>query len=727
MDLRDATDKASVNQFVRSLAFPFEMQTVTGIPGAFFGPSTKNADERCALLMHELEHLITLTSPLGLFYTGLGLRLKDFHDDTVRHFNDWNERVQQDVFEGMHAEALAIAEELAKTSRLAKSVLCVSEYILPLLEGLAVIAEMELTQDEDAHTFTMMLSFEYWRGYYLSLLADPRQILDFQDDKKREAMVSALLDDLQVQLEDSRSIRRLILGDRLFFREQSTAEIHASSPYFFGYMFVRRLLGQWKQTAPGLPCAELYGIARVAVSSLLPLTLLLANAKAHLQEDSGTTINESTLSAAIQGLLTFSEWKLRQISRGELLAIDVEGKQLPRASGTPDADDDAVSWVIAGLFPGLSSELCKQTRQGLWAIERSKFVKQFHTAQVLVAGVNEKHKLALLLDSSTIRRVDSDSVGGGSGTWFPFKPDEFTEFLQVHDAEDERLSRIDLQKPPIRVSAPQKILLGKLSTYCVFHPFGVTSADGTDNLTMPMAIVQRLSIDGKESARIFESGLFPRADFSGIIEWHPINARFAEGVSNALEPSLEKYRATGTSILQLYQHLVAAKALVDAAAGGAEGIKQDGGDGESREKDEFTPQSEFDQYWERVIDACLIAIGETSPEWHQQMQSRCRAFYAGLLFPKCRDAEVLSISKLDVLEGHLATEDLDKLREWLLYGAVIDRNKSCSIPKEQIDAVPLDVQRIRSVCDSVLGVPVIRFSPEQGSVLLDLVPTSDRA
>jgi hypothetical protein len=722
MDLRDATDKASVNQFVRSLAFPFRMETVTGIPGAFFGPSAKNADERCALLMHELEHLITLTSPLGLFYTGLGLRLKDLHDDTVRHFNDWNARVQEDVFDGMHKEALAIAEKLTGASRFAKSVLCMSEYILPLLEGLALIAEMELTRDEDAHTFRMMVSLEYWRIYYLSLLTDPRQILDFQDDKKRAVILSSLFDALNVQLEYSRNIRRLSLGDRLFFQDRSTAEIHASSPYFLGYMFVRRLLGQWRQTAPGLPIADLYGIARIAISSLLPLTLLLASLKAHVQEDGDIAIKESTVSSAIEGLLTLSERKLREISRCKLLAFDIEAEQLTNASGTDDADDDVMSWVLAGLFPGLAPELRKQTKQGLWAIERSKFVKQFHTAQVVVGGVNEKHELALLADTSTIRRVDSNSVSGGSGTWFPFKHDDFAEFIRVYDDEGKKLSRIDLHEAPIKVTAPPKILVGTLSTYCVFHPFGVSSADGTDSLTMPMAIVQRLRIDNEESSRVFESGTVTRADFSGIIEWQPINAAFAEGVSNALEPSLKQYRETGAGILQLYLQLLAGKALVNAVAEAANDSDQEEGEKETRDKDEYTEQSEFDQYGERVIDACQSVIKGTAPEWHQQMQSRCRAFYAGLLFPKCRDAEALSVSKLDVLEGHLATEDLNKLREWLLYGAVIDRKKACSILREQTDTVRADVQRIRSVCSSVLGVPVIQFSHEEEAVLLDLLP-----
>lgn len=715
MDLQDASEQASVNQFIRSLEFPFNRETIAGIPGAFFGPSAKTGDERCALLMHELEHVLTLTSPLGMFYTALALRLKDLHDNAAVRSNAWHAKIQEKIEPGTHIEALGVVEDMARAAQLTRFVLCACDYILPLLEGLATIAELELTMEEDAHGASLMLAFEFWRRYYLSLLGEPKKIIDFEDDSKRESILLSLVEELDSQLKLSRARRLILLGERVLFGTGSSAERLRASPYFLGYLIVRRMMQQWKQISPRLPDADLFRLARIAISRLLPLTLLMARIKRDEVAGNGIWLDESVVAQAIRSLLTLNAGQLDHVLSGKLVALDLDSYDLTLASNSEDFDDDVTRWVMAGLFSGLSSDERKQTEKVLWLAERSKFVKKLDTIPVLLTGVNEKHRLALLKGKP--QSASTGPAGISSTVWFLFKDEDFAEFLRIYDSLEPKLSKVDLREALNKTPGPLKVIAGMLSTYCVFHPFGVRSSED-NSLPTPIAVIHRLTLGSGQNARMFESGMVSLQDISATLDWQEHNSRFAEAVRKALNPSLKQYCDIFSGIDDLYKRLYAQKVIEDSFA---EAMRQTTGG----EEDEVTSlEQEFYDHVPNMIKASRAAILESDPEWHRRMQSGTRLFYAGLLFPRCQNGEAAALLKLDYLRGYLTIDSHDQLRKWVLYGAALSKEGCYPVPVGESKQIEEEVEHVREVCLRELGIPLVGFDRRRGVVVLELVPRS---
>jgi hypothetical protein len=560
----------------------------------------------------------------------------------------------------------------------------------------------------------MMVAFEFWRIFYDALLTDPKQILRLQDDNQREGVVTALLGELELKVEESRRVRRLRMGDQVFFGEGTEDAQAAAAPYFLGYCFVRRLFAQWRQTAPDFPADQLFGAARTAISTLLPMTLLLAELQAEEAGGDEGGFEEPAIQNAIGSLLTLSKWQIGQVSSRKLIALDLNGHELTDASGTDDFDADVLNWVLAGLFPNLTPAKRAETKQLLWTAERSKFVQRLEEGPALLGAVNEKHRLALLFAAA--QRVAPDRVGISRATWFPFAQDRFDEFLKQYDAAPASLSRIDLQEAPIRMHMPAQVVPGTLATYCIFHPFGAIDADDPDSLPTPMVLAQRFTPGSPPGSQPFDSGMVSLPDLPLYIAWQAVNASFVSNVKRVLDPSLAHYRETVVSVRELYLRLLAASALVKgvgrawtAATRGEGGDEPEDADG-------------FDSSAEQIITACESAIAEASPDWHSAMQARCRAFYAGLLFPFCREGEAVAREKFEYLGRFPAPGDLNKLRVWLLYGAVLSGERAYRLAGEDPVEVEAAVGRIRRICLEKLGAPLVAFDTATATVALDLLP-----
>jgi hypothetical protein len=312
-------------------------------------------------------------------------------------------------------------------------------------------------------------------------------------------------------------------------------------------------------------------------------------------------------------------------------------------------------------------------------------------------------------------------LGGTSATWFPFRDDDFDAFVKDFEAQGSKFSRIELKKMPIRMSVPGRVLDGSLSTYCFFYPFGAGNSGQDKSLKTPMAIIQQFAIRSEEKVKVFESGLVSIPDSAESIALQTLHSGFAEAVKAVLDPTFESYRSTVSETHHVYEKLLGEKIIQDSYAEALRRTDPDAGD----DPDEgITPaEEEFYEYVPRVVKRCRQVIDEVSPDWFEEMRSQSQIFYAQLLFPTCRDREGLLTNKLDFLSTRLAAEDMDTLRVWLLYGAVLSRERAYTPePGEEVGEIRGTVERIRSVCLEHLGIPMVAFDGGTQKVILDILP-----
>src|SRR5947209_18595133 len=110
MQLQDATEGASVNLYLRGLTFSFKGSEIIRL-------EDPDNDTIAPILIHELEHVRTLTSPLGALLTSLALRMADLRLVAVERFNNWVERMAIEGFEATATEALQAFRDTERAAR----------------------------------------------------------------------------------------------------------------------------------------------------------------------------------------------------------------------------------------------------------------------------------------------------------------------------------------------------------------------------------------------------------------------------------------------------------------------------------------------------------------------------------------------------------------------------------------------------------------------------------
>jgi hypothetical protein len=238
---------------------------------------------------------------------------------------------------------------------------------------------------------------------------------------------------------------------------------------------------------------------------------------------------------------------------------------------------------------------------------------------------------------------------------------------------------------------------------------------------MPMSIIQTLAVRSDNDVRLFESGLVSIPGSTEAIALQTLHGGFASAVDAVLDPTLDAYRSTVSGIHDLYRELLGRKIIEDSLA---DAFRRTDPDRRDKPDDDITPaEEEFYEYVPRVVQRGREVLDELSPAWYEEMRNQSQVFYTGLLFPKCLDREGLLANKLDYLSAYLSPEDLNALRIWLLYGAVLSRGKAFTPePGEDIGEIGNAVERIRSVCLEHLGVPMVAFDGGTHKVMLDILP-----
>jgi hypothetical protein len=725
----------SVNLFIRTLNFPFVMSEVLGIPRALQDPDSA-PDDRCATLVHELNHLHAFMSPLGVLNTALALRLKDLHDEAATFNNTWLDLVTNGDLTD-HEKSVEVVDRISAAADYAMTIQTLVEYTRPLLEGLAICAEMEMTIEAQNDTAAVVGALEWWHAYYLSLLQDPARLPSIQSPAYTERM----LDEFEKQLEESRKISRLISGERILFEEHRDGDgKFAAAPYFLGYLFIKSLLQEWGARVPHLSRADLFGIANTCICVVLPMTLLYPY---FVEEESAAEIrapslSEETIVAAIASFSSLGPSELERIRDGGLLAIDLRTKRLINLSAMDNPEDVLMKSLLAAIFPELNEDKARDTADMLWQSERAKFFHRTYTTRSIVLGVDPTNKLALLADLETMKRRN-EGFEVPSMMWFPFKDDEeYKRFISRCESDEAKIPRVGLQSgKEFRIPSPKTVIAANLSAYVIFYPAGIGRGIEANRFKSPLEIVWRFGPDQGLAEDMFLTKSTSVHDNEVCILWQSLNSRLLKAFNEASDSSFRRYSdalqgpdGLGGPV-NLYRGILAKLFEISAERAFLTATQKDESgrliaevmNQERENGDEETAEERLGNYCLRIISTGERCMKRNNAGQFKAMQSRCRAFYVNELFPRCDQSELLASRKFDFLDEHVLSEDFKHLRTWLLYGAALDQKGCYAVDEHNAASMATTVARVSSVCSNVLGVPLVRYQPDSRSITLDLLKT----
>ena len=687
MQLEDASGKASVDIFTRSLDFDFRGNLVFGLPGDVLGIEAPTSRESLPILLHELEHVRTLMYPLDALFTAIGLRIADLRREAAEQFNQWADHLSPSTIEDLREEAHRALQETERAARFSRSVIYTAELMLPLLEGLALLAELEIGLEDASRSWDIVVAMQYEHSRRITLIKSPSNQHTFdaatQESKSRYREILGHL--LERQLEVSREDRRLTFRRRLFFRERFDSDPRSSNPYFFGYLFIRRLYECWAGRVSDLAFGRFYHVATRAFCEVVPLSILrlYTLSPERFVTDDFTKVFSWTLDMLLS--LPVKDLELIEKS-GELLAMR------PNASGRGEVyqlspagvhfDDTAVmKFVQYSVFdsPDLESPDQVATTDDLVRLERSKFLSPLATLSVRIAAIDEELRALLMVHPVTVGQHYEGPVDSSAVTFFVFSSQsDFSHFVDAYDNPEHKLPRIIRRGDQIVISG-QSSLVGVLQTYLFFYPSGLPSVrDHTFH--SPVTGVQTLLISDAKSQNLFiSSGSSGNHDeVLGRLADRNVAGKLREHIRRALEPTFEEFRYALEQIDVFY---------VD-----------------------YRPE----------VRSALRAIRQG---WFDRTQAECAAVYASLLFPGCKDLDAIRTEKLSILQKYLSRPDFMLLQTCLLDGAVLHPRRHHEFVARSDSSLSDAVNRIRQACMDKLGVPLVKLQPDPLALVLELCPT----
>lgn len=689
MHLRDATDTTAVELFLRTLAFPFPARDLVGIPGGFVGLEQPIEEEDLVLLIHEFEHLTALTYPIGMFFTALGLRVHDLRNDISRR--GLQLRGEREI-DGESTAVLDLALVCAQTAEFARLILTTVELFTPLLEGLALLSEMELDYRGRKDLSLACMSALGLEAHYH---AHRTAIMDrnLLPHVVSEQFVEQLIEKLEDQIERARDLRRA--GDLIdaVFWPQDSVRANEAFPYFAGYLFLRRLYQEWRREMDTLELEDFTNLASRLVCSVFPLSLLSVYS---FEDRPGRAMSEylpSLFCELLEGALSLSQSDL-VLLRDSRLLLSWDWKErrlraLPEQNVAEKIEDVAqnerrlVSEFIWSIFDCRSPDdsRLRELAEALELLEDCKFLTPTAARPVMVAAVDDKLKAALLVDLS--RMVEqtagsSHAIPIEAATYFLFRQDEFVEFLALMESENYTLPRVQLGNAPYIVKRlRKKDVKALLVTVCHFWPEGV--ADEVDGKLIygtknPIAFVRRLACEGE---RVFREQS-EQDDFGVVLALRGKAESLLKGIRLALQQDYEEPR----KILLFLEKMINPESL------GCTMVR--------------------------------VALDQYCPGLHSRLQANCRAIYDRVLFPKLESgvAQDFHDRKLRFLGERLDPSLSRILRRWLHAGLVLDRRGSCR--SETGEPMEAAVASIANEARAILGIPLVTY--KDGQVLLDLLP-----
>jgi hypothetical protein len=660
---------------------------IRGTPGGIL-TGDLDADEALLRLVHELDHVVALTRPLGLALTAIGLRGHDLRNQMSLRINAIERASlvsREDVDPSMVVEAF---DATVRAAEYACSARVAVEMVLPLVEGLAVHAEGSLDparMRDFPYSWQLVVALE--REYLLRRqrdLAHARLDAEPVDTDGLTADLAALFVErvtrARVRRGHADAAKLLLLGPG---KEGLGPE---AAPYFYGSMWLRRLLNHWQATVPWASDDALFDAVHRFVGEVVGFALLDA-----VQLPAAEAARQ--VAAVVSAGLHLGDQDIeRLLSDPQPLAWDSARRRINSLRGTPGgvaigSDQDVmIAAVLARLFPPEreepGSELPGPTdpiRDGmsatfdfLNALDPAKRLHRTDEREVHVVAVDEVERALLLVDTSP---GDYDA----RAAVMPLSRRQLDEFLGLVETDGVPLLRVALASAEGRPFRPDGVVKARLITTLQLWPSGgrIDSRDVT-------------ALDVESSLDAFRTLV---VDGHAVVE-HPVpdevaaqlkvrdlsDRQLLEGIHLALAREFEQYHLASGRLLGF-------KGVVDAAR----------------------VQALFDQF-----------INDPTPE----LVAIARAEYAEMLmpgWPAHRELE-LSTYKLGILvrelesRGAFGERAVTRLWSWL---ATQWWSTGGSLPPD--DEI---LRTVRQVASSILGIPLVATDGSGGWVF-DLEPAPE--
>jgi hypothetical protein len=701
MLLHDATAQASVDLFLRNLSFTFPTSDLVGIPGGMVGLlSPIDNDEALVLLIHELEHISGLTFPVGRVLSALAMRSIDLRNGMVVSRNKLVKEAHLLEPHELEGQASKTAYEATITGGFFALVTTFAELISPLLEGFAVIAEME-TESADAPDFTVTtaVALEYLYYLHLATMVDGGLAVALQRSEYRTQFAVGLFDSVERQIQRGRAYR--LSGDmaqRMFLRVSDSSHCMLAAPYFYGYVFLKRLHQHWRRRVPTLSVDEFLLAASTFVCSVLPLTLI--NIFSVLDSDGmdlsptlpmlfkevlngALELERADIESLLEPDKSLLVWHVHQHRLIPLARLsDGKGKDSP-VIGIQNRIDGELIWSVFDIR-SISDSRLDQTLELLTEIEECKFLVPTAKKAVRIVGVDESADAIVLVEPDRLGDEGSFRAAGiSAATFFCFRDSQLQDFLARFEDPNDRLPRIRLGEAPYTCKPAKTALEATLTTYCFFWPDGTPTSPRQVNELNLLDIVRILICPGGVA---YVSGTENRSIIKLLKTRDLVNRTILPGVRKMLSLEYEEPIAVLKDVESLFEGKHALRA---------------------------------------VVKRTLARFRENSLP---NIQSSCRKTYISLLFPGINDKleSLVSEHKLELLISDLELVDRWRLRRWIFGGLVLSPNGAYFLGEEQEElfAARPAVERIRQTAIQRLGIPLINWINDPPRIVLDLVPCS---
>ncbi|MGB8131667.1 MAG: hypothetical protein WCG81_17915 [Candidatus Angelobacter sp.] len=701
MFLHDATDRASVELFLRNLAFPYPTSDMVGIPGGMVGLDKPYSDETLVLLMHEFEHISQLTMPLGALFTALAVRANDLRGKTILLLKEIHENRLglKDPFD-VDTLLLEIASSAAHAAEFSTVVILTAELVSPLLEALAMHVEMELQFGEQGWLWSWSNAVTIEALYYehLAVMEGGELLLLMRNLSERRQFVENLMTSMAKQMDRGRELRaRGETIDRMFFKLPNNMESKAAARYFYGYLFLKRLRQQWLDRLPDLDPVTFQQMATRLICSAFPISLLgMYSPEASKGRRTSSTL-PSLFKDLLEGALGLGANELELLkSSNEVLVWQWTNSTLNVLSKRPThpatgqhethpMETSMFAEILVGIFDFTKMDQDAQvTLEALQAIEQSKFL--LHTADrlVTVVAIDEKASAALLVQDSRVssneEMLGKVAVDSRGATFFDFGPEQMKEFIKRFDSSDDPLPKIRVGDAPYELKRLTKPIQGVLSTYYHLWPDGTPKVSDPTILGPSVDIVRALVLEGRvaivtpaeaKTARLLRDRSHVNKVLSHAVRW-------------ALSMDYEDYRRVLNEV----------EAMADEGSGA-----------------KIVAQAMLRQY---------------APDSLAPWQSRCRSIYLSTLFPHMREAPEHTVSdqKLDLLLAALEPDDRKQVRKWILGGLVLHAAGGYIVNEDRdgVEKSRLAVERVRQCATKTFGIPLVAWTENPPQIVLDLVP-----
>lgn len=664
MLLEDATGQASVDLFLRGLRFEFPVRDIVGIPGGMVRADEPYEEGTLAVLLHELEHIFTLTRPIGPIFTALAVRAHDLRNEMAAKFRRVTERFAAGVPggepypESLNDELSAAVFAAIKQAEMARTVHCFAELMAPLLEGLALMAEFEVTGDWTWHT-VLNMEYLHWTHF---LFLDDRDAYASAMGESREEAVGLLYDALEQQIAAAREIRRNESSvDRMFF-DQGDRDSVRTAPYFYGYLFFVRLFQEWKRRLPSLDMHTFFHGAVGWAGLVVPLTLLPA-----LSVDHKTLKNSSRLLPGLFGDLLRDALSLPAPQIEQLLSrsgplVWIYGE---KHFAIPEWYRDGVRFyhnltaqlmVTVFGFKSADEEVFK-TVEVIDTLEAAKAMVHTASRQVYVVAVDDELHALLIAEKD---RIKGGEVGRDGATWFRFAEEgTYQIFLSRADDKTEPLQRVSLGSGQMKVSGKRFVPAGLL-TYLYFWPHGLPGAG--EKLRRPISLVRvLLHGEGDERRAFVDAGGEDTKRVGKLVRDRDEANRLLDAVARALSPDYSDVRY---------------------ALGELEVLAEEGS-------------------MAKVMASAFMAT--FPPDDLDRLRASCREVYCRVLFPAADEPSVTA-KRFDLLRADIGEAARKTLRDCLHRGLMLTHNRRCEAKAGEEEA--FDV--IRQAALKSFGVPLVR-------------------